>query len=392
MDDVRSPTDPYPSSDEGESKVFGLLSTPMVARTSKDGRKAKRALRRRIKPKQQRCSERMRGPIIEQPSRGVPKLPRGGDGLALVSLRPSLGPQGRRVVVEASSPRRRPSTASGQPYQADRPQRGELAYAGGRRPMQPWSAPPEVVGSSRAGLDDGIMQQQNNVTCEERELQKSLQHPQIYPLRPVGEKERARQPYTDAGQRTIRNTEILTASDGDNLEVASGGGHGGQTLCEETKLEPETARATPRPIVKAESGELFGNLHSTRQDTVEGDEGAWCQPIEEGQAERSATVVLSSNVLLSPKGRARTRTLLVGDGSRYSPGIASPDGVDNKAHHLSSTSRTAQGINGIRRPTRHRVPAFRSPNAPQDQLWMTSDADIRELVITKVPTGEQLNM
>lgn len=390
MASVRPPDDLYPPSDIGESKIFGLLSTPSVGRISKDGRKAKRALRRRIKPKQQRCSERMRGPVIEQPSWGVPKLPLGGDGLALVSLRPSLGPQGRRVTVDPSSPPRRPSTASGLPYQAGRAQLERSAYAGGHRPVQPRSAPPEAVGSGwKTGLDDDNIQRQNNEGCKEQELQKSLQDPQIYPLRPVGEKEMTRQPYTDAGQRTIRNAEMSRPIDEGNLRIVNDNGHGEKVPWEE--LEPD--RPTPRPMVEAESSEFFGHLNCTRPGEVEVDEDAWSQPVGEDEAERSATVVLASNVLLSPRGRAKTPTLLVGDRSHSSPWTsdgraASPDGVGNRAYNRFTTSRTAQGISDIGQLTSHRARECYSPNAPQDHPWMPPDADIRQHVVTKVPVGE----
>lgn len=386
---VRSPDDHYPPSDKGESKIFGLLSTPSVDRISKDGRKAKRALRRRIKPKQQRCSERMRGPVIEEPSWGVPKLPLGGDGLALVSLRPSLGPRGRRVTVDHSSPPRRPSTASGLPYHASRPQLGGPAYAGGHRSVQPRSAPPEAVSSSRkTGLGDDNIQRQNDGGRKEQELQESLQHPQIYPLRPVGEKERARQPYTDAGQRTIRNKEMLRPFDEGNLRIVNDDCHGEKVPWEEARLEPDTP--TPRPMVEAESSELFGPLYSTQQGQVEGDEDALSQPMGEEEAERSATVVLASNVLLSPRGRAKTPTLLVGDGSHFSPWAsdcrdASPDSLDDRVYNRSATSHTAQGISDIGQPTSRRAREVYSPNAPQDHLWMPPDAEFRQHVVTKVP-------
>lgn len=384
---VRSPADTCPPSESGESKMLGLLSIPSVGRISKDGRKAKRALRRRIKPKQQRCTEHMRGPIIDQPSRGVPKLPRGGDGLALVSLRPSLGPQGRRMVVDASSPPRRPSTTSGRPYRAGRHHRGQMVHASGRQRVQPWSAPPEVVDSGReAGSDDGA--------CEERELQESRQHPQQnYPLRPVGEKERARQPYTNASQRTIRNTATSMPSDEGNLQVGNDGGHDEKIPWVEARLGPDVS--TPRPIAEAESSALLHHLHSNRQRTVEGDEDAWSQSMEgeeEEGAERSASVVLSSNVLLSPRGRARTPILLVGDDSHFSPKatdcrVASPDGGDDWVYDLRPRSHTAEGISGTSRLTRCHALAASSPNAPQNQLRMSSDAVIRQHVLTKVPVG-----
>lgn len=284
-------------------------SAPDVARLLKDGRKAKRALRRRMKPKPQRCSERMLGPVIEQPNRSLPTLPRGGDGRALVSLRPSLGPRActnTSSSMDPSSPGLL-ATASSLHDQVDGREQGGSMHVGGYQRVQPPSAP--SIGGREASTNDDIDQQQPSVRCEHGEDQ---QH--IYPRRPVGGKARARLSYTNAGQRRVKKIRTPTVRDEEN------GGHFDSAERKES-MEPDE---TDRALSQGEDNALWSHLHTPRQYTIEGEGHAHSQLMEAEGPERSATVVLSSTALLSPRGRARTPTISTApaDGSYFPGGAA----------------------------------------------------------------------
>lgn len=338
---------------------------PDVARLLQDGRKAKRALRRRMKPKQQRCNERMLGPVIEKPCRELPKLPRGGDGRALVSLRPSLGP---RVSTEVADPAlaRRPATASSVQNQVDSLYAEESMYMEGHRRVQSSPTPPVPVGSWEAGMGDDTDQQQLEVPCTQtRERQRPL-----LPLRPVGDKERARQSYTKAGQRTIRRRDRSASSDEET------DGHTWKAEPQATGLEQDKIESA---VVPGNDNE-FGHLHMPRQHTIDGDDDA-CNQFMGGQdAERNATLVLSSTVLLSPKGRARTPTISTApaDGSYF------PGGLENWASTLSPRPQTPLETINLDQPARYSEAPASSFDIAEDPLRTPLDVGIRHHVTSRV--------
>lgn len=319
----------------------------------------------------------MLGPVIEQPCRELPKLPRGGDGRPLVSLRPSLGPRVSTDGIDPPSPRRS-ATASSWQSQGESFRPGGSVHVGDDRRAQSSSAPPMTVGSREASMDDGLDQPQLDVTCEQREQQRPM-----YPLRPVGGKERARQSYTNAGQRTIRKADGSVSSDGKT------GGRVGTAERQDMILEED--KREREMLQDGDGNELMSHFHAPQQRATQGKEDAWNQLIEEEYAERSATVVLSSTVLLSPRGRARTPTTLTApaDGS-YFPGgaadrrTAGEDGAEDWAFSLSPSLGNAQGVRHVDRPAWHGERAGSSSNAAQDHLGTPPDNDIRDHVTSMV--------
>lgn len=228
--------------------------------------------------------------------------------------------------------------------------------------MQLPSALPMAVGSREASMDDSTdQQQQHDVPFEQR----GQQHP-MNPLRPVGGKARARQSYNNAGQRKVRKIDTSASSDEET------GGHVRRAEWKETSWEPdEVAGAT----LQGDDNELLSHPHTPRHGTIEGEEDARSQLMEAEDAERSATVVLSSTVLLSPRGRARTPTILSApaDGSYFPGGAAdrrttSQDDAEDWAFSLSPRPRTAQGIGYMDRPTRYAELAASSPNTQDNDL------------------------
>lgn len=373
----RSPaTAAYPPFDSG---------TPDVVRLPKDGRKAKRALRRRIQPKQQRCSERMVGPVIEPPFREMPPLPRGGDGLATHSLRPSLGPQGRQEPTGGTIPSspRRPATASCLRRQG-RPQPERSRFAGGHRRLR---VSPAVAENSEDGLDQ---QKEYHHSYQNREEQ-----PSIHPLRPAGETKSTRYSYANADQRTSRNWERPRSSREEDLEATNGGG--AKVQREESTCEPAEPME-PQPSIHVDNADPFSNLHSTQNGTEGEEEDAWSQPMDEKEdAGRGATVVLSSSVLLSPRGRARTPAILAAptDGS-YIRGVSpnrgntcSQDGAEEDwEQRLTPRPHTAQGTIHDSRHMWHGARAAFSLDAADDQPWMAPDNGVGNYMTSKVGSDE----
>ena len=349
-------------------------TTPDVARLLRDGRKAKRALKRRMKPKQQRCSERMLGPVIDQPYRELPKLPRGGDGRALVSLRPSLGP---RVSTEVADPAslRRPATTSSLQHQADSLEPNGSIQVEGHPRVQSSSAPPTAVGSREASMHNCIDQPDFDVPPQQRQQQRPM-----HPLRPVGDKERARQSYTNAGQRTLRKRGRSGSSDEDTDGCVERTDWQGMD-CEQDYEE--------RPTLQVEA-EFSDHRHTPPQRSIENEEDACSRLMQGGAEERSATVVLSSTVLLSPQGRARTPTISTApaDGS-YFPGVAdrrtvSQDGVEDWAFSTPPRPQTAQGISNENHPEWYSEPTASAFNTAKGLLRTPPDNGIMHHVTSMV--------
>lgn len=283
-----------------------------------DGSKVKRALRRRIKPVQQRCSERMSGPgsLFDQ-SKALPKLPRGGDGLAVISLRPSLV-QKRYDAFQTTSiaPTGRPATAWHQ--LGSRSGATHSSYNCSR--ARSMSAPPIDADSG-----DGILVDQQDLTLQSLEVHsttnkllrqlppdsaqethsassEAAEGVRMTPLRPAGEKRRSQSCYADAGRRTIRDVESKARLKG-MLQVSAG--QKDKSAEEELAYQHETLSTGC-----VEEAEIYDKVLLDKIELDAENEDAGSQAVEE----RSATVVHSSTVLLSPRGRSKSPTILV-DGS-----------------------------------------------------------------------------
>lgn len=394
------------SQDEGDSDTFSFgMERNKAGR--KAGRKAKRALRKRINPKQQPCCERMVGPVLEQLPRGVPKLPRGGDGLAMVSLRPSLGPHGTFASVQASSSEvkvsspRRPHTASGQQHQAGRVQRRGSKF--GRRRLEASSGLPIAPSSTDGKLADGSVGQVVDIEHSSRvpethcisgewrdpQLQDSVEYSQISPLRPESERGSARQ-YADAGHRTFRSKETSAPSSQRELQTAhdddQGASEGPPT---KPRLDQDPSKGPDTSDENEMANHPFSQLLTTADSNQgERDEDAWSQSV--GGDGRSATVVLSSTVLLSPRGRARTPTLTVPDGSPATDGAGrwgatSQDYPEDWAHVLSPRPHTAPDGSCFGRNAWHDPPsAYDLPNTCFDERWIPPATGIRQHMASQV--------
>ncbi|CAM9710944.1 unnamed protein product [Scytosiphon promiscuus] len=365
----------------------------------KAGRKARRALRKRMNPKQQPCCERMRGPIPEEFSQGVPKLPRGGDGLAIVSLRPSLAPHGTHAGVlsstsefKVSSPRR-PHTASGQQRQAASVQR--RGSTSGRRRSELSSTLPVMLSGTEAKPagnsvgqadieDSSDVPEVNRTTreCRDPIVQESVEHSHISPLRPLGGSRSARQ-YVDAGQRTFRNRETSAPSNEGTVQISRDGDHGAAPP-KEPGLQDDT---NGDPDAGDMSKHCFGQLLSTTgYSDGERDEDVWSQSAD-GDG-RSATVVLSSTVLLSPRGRARTPTLVETDGSLLADSTAgwraaSQDSAEEWAQSLSPRPCTAPESCLGRGAWSDLPAAFNLSNDCYDERWIPPATDVRQHMVTQ---------
>lgn len=406
MTNASAPCGPsFPQGDEGDSNFFPFGMERKAGRMA--GRKAKRALRKRMNPKQQPCCDRMPGPILDQLSRGVPKLPRGGHGLAAVSLRPSLAPHGTSAGVRESTSEfnkvaspRRPHTASGQRHQAGRV--GQRGSAYGRRRLElssslpmasscPDEIKPDEAGVNQAEVEDySRVPEPHRVSEEWKEphVQDSVVHLQISPLRPMGGRSSARQ-YVDAGQRTFRSKETPAPSTQGNSQTAEDDDRGASAAISPKlfRLEQDTNEG---PDASGEDGmadrSSYQLVVTTDAHHDKGDEDAWSQPAQEDG--RSATVVLSSTVLLSPRGRARTPTLIATDGPS-----TTCDATGWRAAGQGSPEDWAQGLS----PRPHTAPdscfgrgvwhdppaAYNLPNTPYHQRRISPTGDVRQHMVSQ---------
>lgn len=151
-----------PADDDNSGTIVIPSTSPSSAKwASREARKAKRSLRRRIKLEQHPCGDRIEGPgpLFDHQSCRVPKLPRGGDGLADVSLRPSLAPQQssatHRVGSSAGQPRR-PSTSAAHGYRGEETPRFGVESRPRSRSV---SAPPVTETGCREGHESNQSQQ-----------------------------------------------------------------------------------------------------------------------------------------------------------------------------------------------------------------------------------------
>lgn len=294
-----------------DSNVFPSTSWPTRG-ASRDARRARRALRQRIKPKQQRCAKRIAGPgSLFENSRGVPNLPRGGDGLAEISLRPSLVQRIPCRVVRAPSAGRprRPSTAS---YIHHDPE--STAYCGRDSRLRSLSAPP-LPGGGRYGAADIIQQQDeaNDILlgpddtddmCSKSRATSNTEEGEVRtPCRPAGMKRTiGRSSYGD-GQRTLLDACEPTPPQRFTREQGQL-----QTLedAHDTAGEFQHGLDDAAPITEYKSQPSVVITGSVTQYAAEDGQNV---RVHTPQTERGASVILSSTILLSPRGRSKTPTL-----------------------------------------------------------------------------------
>lgn len=271
----------------------------------RDAREAKRALRRRIKAKRWHYGEWIAepGPLFDQPH-GVPKLPRGGDGLAVASLRPSLVQRprdGRRVA--SNGPPRRPASSQLRPSLS--------AHSDNRSRLRSMSAPP-IVGGTETKTDgrhhttppqqgtqdrdeEPVLFHQEEVV--DRDSKNSRHNGQEFrtPVPPAGVK-RAGQTYTDAGHRTTRSVGSSTCAEDQSQFVAQASDGAAESVPHEQETLSVGHEVRDRQARKP--------YHETARGAEAESEDS--PPLEE---ERGASVVLASTVLLSPRGRSRNPTV-----------------------------------------------------------------------------------
>lgn len=333
MDNSGSGLQPPPSliNTEYEHSIFPSYSPLPSKGTSRQARKAKRALRRRIKPEQQRCGHRIRspGPLFEQQSRGMPRLPRGGDGLADISLRPSLALQALqhpKVTVFRSKAfdsvdqqPRRPATSAAHGFPA-----GKSPCVWENRPhSRSGSAPPNISveaereshGVSPKSCVTSGWTETGTVDCDRSLSLDSEEPPDVEPecktpLPPSRESARGRAPsFSEGRRRLVRNSS--PEEDDETLQKQRQQRYQGETWYGDSDVRSFSKD-------NDEEGEDDFLLVTRPPDT----DGDVCENaltidaqndlqeayplLEEG---REARVMLSSNVPLSPRSRCRTPTL-----------------------------------------------------------------------------------
>ncbi|CAB1111071.1 unnamed protein product [Ectocarpus sp. CCAP 1310/34] len=274
---------------------------------------------------------------------------------------------------------RRPATASNQRHQAGKPQLlRDSTYSGGRR-IKSSSAPPTATGSRDANAGESTDHQDDyevlptaglEINCPS-ETQEQLQPLQMYPLRPTVEKERTPLSYADVGQRTLRRRVTSTPTGDGNQEDDDQEDNGRVVRCEEPRLDQGTTVVVGQKGAYTAESELVTNpFSSTPQNAADyhpadGD----CQSA--GGQDRGATVVLSSTVILSPRGRARNPTPSTAFAAEWR--ATSQDNEVDWAFSLSPRPHTAQDsyFGGA---SWHDPPTAYSSNARCEQHWASSDA------------------
>lgn len=369
-------------------------STSWVTRRgSRDGRKARRALRKRINPEQQRCGERMIGPRpLFDNSKRIPKLPRGGDGLAEISLRPSLVQRSRNSAARApeAGRSRRPFK---EPYGFHESELTAFSERDSR--LRSLSAPP-ITGGGRGGAANNIQQQDaaidpsfetadtddmcaKNSTASSNSEERGL----ITPCRPEGVTRTIRRPSYDNFQRMLR--------DG----------------CESTLPRRSThdERGQPQRLqdIRDRAGEFQHELEETtptteyeKQPSIDITDFATQNSGEDGHDLRAqsphdgrgASVILSSTILLSPRGRSKTPTLPTDTSANRRTFQATQDGGADEwtNNNPPPRPRTTDDTHADRRLW------LRPPSCPPlghfaDEPWMADDADIQRHVASEVSRG-----
>lgn len=304
----------------------GCSSFHHANRTARESRKAKRALRSRIKPEQQRCGDRIAGPgpLFEQ-SKGVPRLPPGGDGLADVSLRPflvqhSLAPCWGAVFHGLPQ---RPATTSrvfrryGGDGASDTGSGLHYEFEGRSR-ARSLSAPPKPAVDSGIGCE--VDSRTNNQlrggrvddACHDAPGSKLLKTDTLSvngnagddivaktPIRPAGQQQRGH--YRTFSECQKRNTEITPQRDRIDVDLTD---EQEAFSAEYQDQSGMTGTSFDLVLTNAEGCDATGPSNDNIDDT------RYVSPPPESPVEgREARVLLFSSVPLSPRARAKTPTL-----------------------------------------------------------------------------------
>lgn len=365
---------------EHEHSIFPSYSPPPSKGTSRQARKAKRALRRRIKPEQRRCGHRIRspGPLFEQQSKGVPRLPRGGDGLADISLRPSLALQALQhpkvTVFRSGDPDsvnqqpRRPATSTGYGFPA-----GRSPYVWENRPRSRSGSEPPTISVEEERENNGVPSNRcaasgwteaGTVDCDhflslDSEEKSDIEPGCKTPLPPSRDSARGRAPsFSEGRRRLVRNSS--PGADDETLQNQQQQRHQ-----EDSWHDDGDVRSFSTDDNEEGKDDLF---LAARPPDIDGDvcEGALTvdpqndlneaySPLEEG---REAGVVILSNIPISPRSRCRTPTLPT---NRHGLPVDSYHGV-----HRRRKARAHDGADcGFDRPM--------SPVIPLEEAWLQSN-------------------
>lgn len=369
--------------------VFPPTSWP-TREGSRDARKARRALRQRIKPKQKRCAKRMTGPSsLFDNSRGVPKLPRGGDGLAEISLRPSLVQQSMYSAVRAplAGRPRRPSTAS---YRFHDPESTDFYDRDSR--LRSLSAPP-ISGGGRRGAANNIQYQDaaNDLSrgiddtddmCAKDSTTSNTEESEFRtPCRPAGVKRAVGRPSYGDGKKTLRDICEPTPTQRSTHE------HGQLENLEDVDHSAGEFQHGPEDTTATTGYENQPSVVITEFSTRNAAEDGQDIRAQSPQAERRASVILSSTILLSPRGRSKTPTLPTDTSPNKEAFPAIQEGGTDgwTANSPSPRMLTANGPRDDRRSWRRPPPC--SPFARfVDEPWM-ADADLKRHAASEVSRG-----
>lgn len=328
------------------------------SRRGGDGRKAKRALRRRMKLEQQRCNERMLGPgrLFEAPT--LPQLGRGGDGLALSSLRPSLVQERyNKFRTSAADSPRRPATASNM---RSGPRLRSTPHGDVQLPLRSSSAPPTPAGNREtAGAfrdeemlprfveicdhtskdGDEILQQEPSDTFMEnistsRGISAAGSESEI-PVPPVVGRSRGcdSRRVGAGGRRTTRlsSQAATSASSTEKTKAWSHENHHEHVDFADEKQADAEDPSSSRWDVKERNiptRRLSTESDATSDNTDDCIKGSGQQHIQSQSGERSATLVFSSVAPLSPRGRSRTPVIVTPLGRSLSPRAYEGEGGD----------------------------------------------------------------
>lgn len=359
---------------------------------SRQARKAKRALRRRIKPEQHRCGDRIKGPgpLFEQQSRGVPRLPRGGDGLAQVSLRPSLPLQYSLGTLASSVGQpQRPATSTSHGLRAETSRFLENPPC-----SRSVSAPPAISGAGRqdrrtsqrcgtGGSFEAVVHEHDR-TLLLLPVSPDTNDGFKTPLPPSKDSKRRGQSCSEGRARLIRDTSLEdkifqkhqeqygVVIDGEKIEVdsfpksapkaddlISQAGHQDDvdTMSNDANAFVSSCQS-PFDVISC-----LDERKGEERDPTDMDVGCASEktlqmpdsPLEQG---RAARVMLSSTIALSPRGRCKTPTLPTD--RHHSP--------NDECNHLYSPRRTRADGNGKKA---QRWPM--TPGTPLVDYWLYSE-------------------
>ena len=359
--------------DEGFSRKYSAFDSKtlpsMLGLTDRieDRHQAKRVLRRRIKPKRKRCCDRLSGPgPLFNLSRGVPKLPRGGEGLASVSLRPSLARP------------RRPATAS---YPLRAPESRRLSR---HSRVRSFSAPPIVSGTREAAeqKDETILACNKTKTSDRVDLSIHGQAKTGSWERASGEEDSPTTPQPPPREKRTTFSRIATSHRTIRYsDTKSRTGARPQFIDQDCCAAVDDENHEQDSISVTTSDEhahvLPENVRLNAEDAV-----VEPPPAEE---KRVAAVVLSSTVLLGPRGRSRTPKELTD--SPQSGGSYGGEALEERSSDRVNPSREILG-RWFGQSSRYELANAPSPSGTER---LVTDHETERLLANEVRFGKHSN-